>query len=48
MQNLISNPRTVPTDRKTHLQFCERYLEVSNKAFNVADVKLNLVGFLSL
>ena len=35
IQNLISSLGTVRRS-KTHLQFCKRYLEISNKTFNVA------------
>ena len=36
---------TVPTSKKTHLQFCKRYLlEISNKASN----ELNLVGIIAI
>ena len=36
IQNLISSLGTIPRSKKSHLQFCKRYLEVSNKASNVA------------
>ena len=29
-------PGTIPQLKKTHLKFCRRYLEISNKALNVA------------
>ena len=36
MQNQILRLGTVHKLKKTHLQFCKRYLEVNNKASNIA------------
>ena len=33
---MILKLRTIPPIEKTHLKFCKRYLEISNKASNVA------------
>ena len=37
IQNLISSLETAPRSKKTHLRFCKRYLEISNKGYNVAN-----------
>ena len=36
LQNQILSRGTAPQLKKTHLQFCKRYLEVHNKASNIA------------
>ena len=36
MLNQISSPGTALQLKKTHVQFCTRYLEVHNKASNIA------------
>ena len=36
LRNQILSRGTAPQLKKTHLQFCKRYLEVHNKASNIA------------